>query len=171
MNDSVKFRIPASFAASWAYLTPGELRYGYDNEWLTSEDVVKLALAGVVPGSGKMDIVSDISLLLSDELYRLPELMDQLADRDEEVWTYLALAWVHENQAEFDEPLEVVERLYADFGYPDDVASFVRFMPPPTGGLPGMLGIKQRWQQYLNDKRTTFLVGRSPEQLREGLSE
>jgi hypothetical protein len=129
---------------------------------LTSEDVVQLALTSVVPGSTKMDVVSDISLLLSDELYRLPELMDQLADHNDQVWIYLALAWVHENQSEFDEPLQTVELLYADFGYPDDVAAFVRFMPPPTGGLPGMLGIKQRWQQYLVDKRTHFL-DRAPE--------
>ncbi|WP_062987687.1 DUF2247 family protein [Nocardia anaemiae] len=166
MNDSVKFKIPADFVASWAYLTPGELRYGYQNDWLTSEDVVQLTLTSVVPSSTKMDVVSDISLLLSDELYRLPELMDKLADHNDEVWIYLTLAWVHENQSKFDEPLQTVELLYADFGYPDDVAAFVRFMPPPTGGLPGMLGIKQRWQQYLVDKRAHFL-GRAPEHIGE----
>ncbi|WP_327114389.1 DUF2247 family protein [Nocardia sp. NBC_01730] len=153
----MKFSIPASFVSEWAKLTPGELRFGHENEWLTSKDVVELALTSVVPPSTKMGVIEEISLLLSDELYRLPALMDKLADHDDRVWAYLALAWVHENQSEFDEPFKVVDMIFADFGYPEDVGEFVTFMPPPVGSLPGMLGLKQRWQRYLDEKRSYYM--------------
>ncbi|WP_040776429.1 DUF2247 family protein [Nocardia pneumoniae] len=156
-SDSVKFNIPASFVADWAQLTPGELRYGYEHQWLTSEDVVALALTSVIPAPTKMDAVEEISLLLSDELYRVPDLLEKLADHDDRVWTYLALAWVHEHQGDFDEPFKTVDMIFADFGYPEEVGEFVTFMPPPAGSLPGMLGLKQRWQRYLDEKKGYYL--------------
>ncbi|MEU4314946.1 DUF2247 family protein [Nocardia sp. NPDC024068] len=154
----MKFSIPGSFVAEWARLTPGELRYGYEHEWITGEDAVTLALSAVVPSDTKMGVIEDISLLLSDELYRLPELMDELAQHDDHVWVYLAIAWVHENPDEFEDPFGTVEDLYADFDYPDDVAPFVRYMPPPTGSLPGMLGMRQRWRRYLSDGRDRYMA-------------
>jgi hypothetical protein len=156
-NAAVKFNIPASFISGWAQLTPSELRFGYEHQWITSKDVVALALTSIVPADDKMDAIEEISLLLSDELHRLPEIIDKLADHDEQVWTYLALAWVHENRGEFEEPFKTVDMLYADFGYPDDVGDFVTFMPPPPGGVPGMPGLAQRWQKFLDDNRSRFL--------------
>ncbi|KIA61653.1 DUF2247 family protein [Nocardia vulneris] len=156
-NDSVKFNIPASFIAERAELTPSELRYGYEHQWITSKDVVALALTSIVPADDKMAVIEDISLLLSDELDRIPDLMEKLFDHDEKVWLYLALAWVHENRSEFEEPFKTVDLLYADFGYPDDVGDFVTFMPPPPGGVPGVPGLTQRWQKYLDDNRAHFL--------------
>ncbi|GAA5056286.1 DUF2247 family protein [Nocardia callitridis] len=164
-NDSVKFNIPASFISEWARLTPSELRYGYEHQWITSKDVVALALTSVVPAEDNMDAVEDISLLLSDELDRIPDIMDKIADHDDKVWVYLALAWVHENRGEFEEPFKTVDMLYADFGYPDDVGDFATFMPPPPGGVPGMPGLAQRWQKFLDDNRSRYLriLPESPE--------
>ena len=156
-----RFAIPASFIGTWARLTPGELHYGYANRWISSADVVELALGCVVPADSKMESVEDISLLLSDELDRLPDLMDRLVDRDDRVWTYLALAWVHENQAEFDDPFGTVDLIFADFGYPHDVGDFVTFMPPSSGGVAGYPGLRERWWKYLEEKRSEFLVART----------
>ncbi|WP_341684048.1 DUF2247 family protein [Nocardia farcinica] len=136
IEHTAKFRIPASFIVDWARVTPRELHYGYTNQWISSADVVELALGSIVPSGSKMGIVEEISLLLSDELDRIPELMDQLIDRDDRVWTYLALAWVHENQEEFDDPLKTVDLIFADFGYPQDVGEFVTFMPPYLSDVP-----------------------------------
>ncbi|MGQ4599978.1 DUF2247 family protein [Nocardia sp. R6R-6] len=156
-SHSVKFNIPALFVADWAKLTPGELRYGYEHEWLTSEDVVALALTSVIPAPTKMDVVEDLSLLLSDELYRVTDLMEKLADHDHRVWTYLALAWVHEHQEDFEDLFKMVDLIFADFAYPEEVGQFVTFIPPPTGSMPGMLGLEQRWQCYLDENRGIYL--------------
>ncbi|WP_280204436.1 DUF2247 family protein [Nocardia farcinica] len=162
IEHTAKFRIPASFIVDWARLTPRELHYGYTNQWISSADVVELALGSIVPSGSKMGIVEEISLLLSDELDRIPELMDQLIDRDDRVWTYLALAWVHENQEEFDDPFKTVDLIFADFGYPQDVGEFVTFMPPPPGGVPRYPGLRQRWKGYLEQNRSEFFLSRTP---------
>lgn len=160
VEPSEKFDIPASFVTARARLTPGELRYGHVNHWISSADAVESAVNCVVPADSKMDSIEEISLLLSDELDRLPDLMDQLVDRDDHVWMYLALSWMHENQEDFDDPFKTVDLLFADFGYSQDVGEFVTFMPPPSGAAPGYPGLRERWQNYLEQKRDEFLVAR-----------
>ena len=46
------------------------------------------------------------------------------------LWLYLLLKHVYEHRKNFDDPLGEVEILHADFGYPEDVTPFVRYMPP-----------------------------------------
>jgi hypothetical protein len=66
------------------------------------------------------------------------------------VWLYLALDWLYEHRADFVEPFEVIEMLYADFDCPAEIDGLVRFMPPPPGGAVGPEGIGQRWSDYLS---------------------
>ena len=46
----------------------------------------------------------------------------------------LALAWIDECNKSVGEILDCVEIIYADLGYPDCVAPFVRYMPAMHGG-------------------------------------
>lgn len=102
-------------------------------------------------------IVESLSLLPSDELDKVPYLMDKLADDGKSLWVFLALAWVHDHKDEFGDPLSAVEMLYADFGYPEEMAGIVRFVPPPGGAAAGVDGIEERWQAYLEDRRNYYL--------------
>jgi hypothetical protein len=57
-------------------------------------------------------------------------------DRAAETWLCILLAWLFENRRSVDDPLGLVEEIYADFEYPKKVAAFVRYMPsdePPLG--------------------------------------
>lgn len=69
----------------------------------------------------------------------------------------MALAWVHQNRDHFEEPFEAVDLIYADFGYPEEVGDFATFTSPPAGGTPGISGLEQRWQQYLDKNRDHYL--------------
>ncbi|MGQ4617474.1 DUF2247 family protein [Nocardia sp. R7R-8] len=163
MTDKLlQFRIPSSFVDAQARLTATELRYGFANHWLTAADVVQLSLNGsVMPDRRSMEIVDALSLLLSDELEKVPELLCQLTPDDRAVWVYLALAWVYEHQSDFADPLRAIEMLYVDFDYPDEMEPFVAFMPVPDGGTPGIEGPKQRWREYLTQSWTRFREERS----------
>jgi hypothetical protein len=59
------------------------------------------------------------------------------------------------------EPLEVIEMLYADFGYPKEIEGLVRFMPPPPGAASGHRAIEQRWENFLSRKSDQYRVRRS----------
>ncbi|MBO0853195.1 MAG: DUF2247 family protein [Nocardia sp.] len=133
MSDKlVQFHITAPFVGARAKLTPDELGYGYENDWLTDESVVRLAIDDVVPDTRSVKTVESLSLLLSDEYDRVPELIEQLRSDPRAVWVYLALAWVYENADDFEGGLwQTVEMLYADFDYPTEMEPFVPFMPPP----------------------------------------
>lgn len=158
MNDKfLTFAIPASFIERNARLTPGELYRGYKDGWIDAAAVVKLCMGDVVPDSHPAELVESLSLLLSDELDKVPELVDRLITDDQAVWVFLALAYVRAYPFEFDNILQAIEILYADFGYPPIMEPFVPFMPPPDGGTPGIVGIEERWDEYLRQQRESFL--------------
>jgi hypothetical protein len=73
---------------------------------------------------------------------------------------YAVLSWVYDYRAEYSEPLEVVECIYADFDYPDEVAKFVRYMPsidPPLATVElNTERLNRHWAEYLERKREWF---------------
>jgi hypothetical protein len=165
MSDLVKFRIPAAFVLGRLLPTPAEVVYGYERGWISEADVVAIALELYSKGDAPPS-VEGLALLLSDELSRVPVLIEELrgfsteADDAARAWLFLAMAWVHDNEADFLDPYEVVEMLYADFGYPPAVKSFVRFMPPSPGEPFGMSALDERWRVYLETEAALYRARR-----------
>jgi hypothetical protein len=162
VSDLVKFHIPAGFVLARVLPTPSELVYGFEQGWLSEPDVVAIGLAMYGVGEAPA-VIENLALLLSDELSRVPDLVEELktsrsadGDADARVWLFLALAWVHENEGDFIDPYEVVEMLYADFEYPSAIEGFVRFMPPPAGEPVGMSALDARWEAYLSAEADWF---------------
>ncbi|TFC22113.1 DUF2247 family protein [Cryobacterium sp. MDB1-18-2] len=161
-DDLVKFAIPAEFVTARVLVTPGELVHGYRHGWLSDRAVVDVALAAFDAGAGLPSAVEELALLLSDDLGRAPELVEDLARSsvDEpnpgEVWLFLALAWVFEHRSEYLEPFEVVEMLYADFDYPEEIEGLVRFMPRPQGSASRYGAIEQRWDDFVSRKSAQY---------------
>jgi hypothetical protein len=154
-HDLVKFSMPSEFILARVLPIPCELAYGYRHGWLGRAEAVKVALAGygVVPDPPVA--YEELGLLLSDDLYRVPELIGGIGESVPtqegcaRVWLYLALAWVYENRNDYSDPLSIVEQLYADFEYPNEIEGFVRFMPPGEGQLTGEAAVYERWRAYL----------------------
>jgi hypothetical protein len=153
--DLVKFPIPGDFVVAWGLPTPCELAYGYKHGWIGASEAVQSALAGygVVPEPPAA--YEELALLLSDNLDRVPDLIEEIARAGDpledcaSIWLYLALAWVFGHRGEYRDAFLVVEQLYADFGYPSEIESFVRFLPV-GGGLPtGEAALYGRWSAYL----------------------
>jgi hypothetical protein len=168
MSDAlVNFVIPASFVVDRVKLTPSELVYGYRGGWITDRDVVAIALAAFGTDADLAPAAEELALLLSDDLARVPALVDELSESSAAqseagaVWLFLALAWLYEHRSEYPEPLEVVEMLYADFDYPEEIEGLVRFMPQPSGAATGHHAIERRWEEYLSHQAARFR-GRSP---------
>jgi hypothetical protein len=160
MSDLVKFSIPAAFVIERAVLTPGELSYGHRHGWLSDADVVRVALAGYGVLDEMPQAYEELALLLSDDVGRVPDLVRELEPGDEgessTIWCYLALSSVFERKSEYDDPLQVVEMIYADFGYPEEIEGFVRYMPVADGDPVGEQAIYDRWRAYLRAKDAEY---------------
>lgn len=117
--------------------------------------------------------VVELAGLSKSDVSMVGELLDRLANNstDEDnieakaKWLYLQLAWLFENRLTIDDPLGEVEKIYADFDYPEDVASFVRYMPASDEYDPSMhsadenlLRLMTKWEGYLERCAIIFAV-------------
>jgi hypothetical protein len=152
----VRFEIPASFVLTRVLPTGAELAYGFRHGWLRRPDVVRIALAKYEAGICLSAPEEELALLLSDDFDQVDDLVSRLDAQDEPVeqrarlWLFLALSWLHEHRDSFEDPFEVIEMLYADFGYPEEIRGLVRYMPPVPDQIAGLNAISDRWLTYLD---------------------
>ena len=151
-DDLVKISLPAAFVVSRVRLYPSELAYGYGNGWLDEAATVGVAEDLVAAGAAS-SIIEELASVFSGELWRVQQVVDEIEiDPESEpgrVWLYLALAWLHDHKEEYADPLQMIEMLYSDFGYPTEIERLVRFMPPPPGAPTGLEAVEERWREYL----------------------
>jgi hypothetical protein len=159
----VELVLPASFVVRRVALTPEELAYGYRQGWLGDRDVIEIALAALKSGASLTAGEEELALLLSDEVERVPRLVEQLAPPVEvddpntrPVWVFLVLAWLYDHRFESDDPLGVVELVYADFGYPEEIEGLVRFLPEESGTGSGVEEVLRRWQKFVSSKSAEY---------------
>lgn len=159
-EDLVKFVLPPEFVLARVMPSPSELLYGHRHGWIDDEGIIKIVEAGITKGVALPDSLEEVGLLLRDQHYLVPELIERAARggssgessssgvMPSRVWLYLALAWLYVKRDEFDNPFEVIEMLYADFGHPHEIDGLIRFMPWPDGEAGGV-NIEERWVNYL----------------------
>ena len=78
--------------------------------------------------------------------------------QEQEKWLFLLLKWAYENRSSIPYPLGVVDDLYAEFDYPENIESFVAFLPPKDGWDPtkhtpteNENRLLKNWAMYLHD--------------------
>jgi hypothetical protein len=158
-DDLINFRIPASFVLARAFPTAAEIAFGYQRGWLRATDVVEIALVKYKAGQSFGKPGEELALLLPQDMERVDELIpllavsDEPAEERERLWLFLVLDWLWEHQGDFDDALEVIEMLYADFEYPAEIQGLVRFMPAPDGTAATLA---ERWRDYLKQARAHY---------------
>ncbi|WP_394829859.1 DUF2247 family protein [Pendulispora albinea] len=60
-----------------------------------------------------------------------------------------------EHRADYADPLQTVEEVYTDFGYPPRIAAFVRYMPSDDPDLGSRESnerrLHEKWKRYLEE--------------------
>ncbi|HYD50111.1 MAG TPA: DUF2247 family protein [Terriglobales bacterium] len=165
--DLIKFRIPAEFVLARVTPSASELAYGFHHGWLEPRDVVAIAVAKYDKRSPLQPAEEELALLVQQNLWRVDELVHRLESEDqisqepaEKLWLFLSLAYLLDNSAAFSEPLRLVEGIYADFDYPEELQDFVRYMPLRAGDRPGPEGLLSRWRAYV-ERRSDHYKQRS----------
>jgi hypothetical protein len=155
---SVTFEFSAaSVLAEDVPMTAEDLEFGFRRGFLKPADVVTLATHEVGRGADD-DVLMALASLLRDETGRVPEVLELLDDPERvhdpresaRKWLYLQLKAAYDERERLNDPLGVVEEIYADFDYPSAVAPFVRYMPLRPGDEPGTGPLMDRWRDYLN---------------------
>lgn len=159
--DLIKLEITSDFVRAHTKLTWRDVLFGMENELLAPRAAVDLAvdrlatdpepppalveLAGLTAGDPSMDLVE--RLAIAEKGVAL-----ELIHRK---WLYLVLAWLFVHQEEYTDPLQTVEEVYADFGYPETIVPFVRYMPmtgPDLGSKEANESrLYEKWRAYLQE--------------------
>lgn len=157
----MNFQIPSTFIKARARLTWREVELGLQNRWLADETPIDLAIDRVTTGDNSPDAL-ELASLLPNEKYKVIEIVRRLAASDPQYspkkWLFLLLAWLYEQRDVVEDALGMVEQLYADFDYPDEIASFVRYMPPKDPSRVGNSYLMDAWKRYLDHASGKYLI-------------
>jgi len=159
--DLIRLSIPYRFIHERTPMSWRDIRFGLKNELLDPHAAVEMAVEQL--GEREDPTGALIKLAWPDNYDPVELLVEELAEAEppaseEEIrkkWLYLVLAWIYEHRDEDPDPLQRVEEVYADFDYPEEIASFVGYMPmtgPPLGSKEAAIRrMFQRWKLYIDD--------------------
>lgn len=144
-------------ALSWK-----DILWGYENNYLIWSDVVKYAQK-LMHSDNRDERIIRLSLINKSTLFKLKPTLECLASSMEgyspEIWLYIILNDLFHRKHEFEDPLGEVEKIYADFDYPEEIESFVRYMPPADGYIPAehsheenISRLYSNWEKYLTNR-------------------
>lgn len=159
--DLFRLSIPYAFLRKRLRLTWRSVRFGLENGLIGPDVPRELAVDQV--GDMESPHPALLEIAGAGEGESIDNAVNLLADREAEgteeslraAWLYLVLAWTYENKAAYADPLQRVEEIYADFGYPQCMVGFVRYMPmegPDLGSREANeRRLYERWQRYLDE--------------------
>jgi hypothetical protein len=159
-------KIPYEFLAGFCHLTWRDIEFGLSHNYVSPTVAIDYASARLcdnndpdteeiaIAGSSKDDpLLERVSILASRESATAS--VDVRAK-----WLCILLAWLYENRAAFEDPLSLVEDIYEDFDYPEEIAHLIRYMPiaePDLGSKEANLArLVTRWGEYVARGRTAL---------------
>lgn len=155
--------IPGSFLRGQVGLTFSDMLWGYEHQMIGWSGVVDLADKWLDTEIEDPRIV-ELTTIDKSHTFRVGELLRQLAGsmgaETEAIarskWLRIILAWLFLNKDLMSDPLGEVEMIYADFDYPSEIETFVRYMPCTDGYDPtahshdqNVKRLLENWERYL----------------------
>lgn len=133
-----------------------DLRLGLALGLVSPRSVVEFASL-VVSGGAHDSVLEELAGFQMDDARAVYAVLQVDIDGEVELvpaqsvrkWVYLQLKAAFEMRNRLRDPLGVVEQIYADFDYPEDVAEFVRYMPTSLGEETGESVLFDKWARYL----------------------
>lgn len=109
-----------------------DIYWAYKNQMIGWRDIVSYASDCIKDGDTDV-LVINIAFVDKNNLFYLNEVLPKLGEHENEhtkkKWLYIKLRYCFENMSLYNDPLAEVESIYADFDYPHEIESFVRYMP------------------------------------------
>lgn len=159
--EQLAIAIPYAFIAQRVRLTWREVRFGIDEGLFSPPESIELASDLLSQGDDSPAILELASKGRNEPVMEaVASLAETEAERDtveiRRLWAFLILAWILEHRNQYQDPLDLAEKVYADLDYPEQVAPFIRYMPSsePDLGDPILNEARlfAKWEQYLVDE-------------------
>ena len=155
------YPIPADFINQKVNLSWCDIKWGYENNLITSELPIKKA-ENIVLTEIYTKAELELSFLIPNQSNDIfPYLNELCSETNEdstirEKWLYILLSWLWLNRESFEDPLDEVESIYTDFAYPAEMDSFIKYMPPKDRYDPSLYSyaeninrLMKNWESYL----------------------
>lgn len=163
--EIIRTIIPYDFVRKRTWLSWRSVLFGLENELLDPHAPKQLALDQIdtveEPSSALIALAcshNEPVRHLIEELSAVEPPVPYAAIREQ--WLYLVLAWIYEHRNRIADPLQRVEEVHADFGYPEQIAKFIRYMPmdgPDLGSRQANEArLFARWKEYLDEASLRF---------------
>jgi len=157
------YPIPADFIDKKVNLSWCDIKWGYENNLITSDLAIKKA-ENIVLTEIYTKAELELSFLIPSESDDITPFINELCPNFKEneyvitrqKWLYVILSWLWINRERFEDPLDEVESIYTNFDYPVEMDSFIRYMPPADGYDPSLHSyaeninrLMKNWENYL----------------------
>jgi len=169
-NDVNLYPIPFDFIDEIFHLSWCEVKWGYENNLITSDVPIKKAEKNVLAENYTKPEL-ELSFVTLDESNQVAPLLNELCselEREDDLtikkkWLFIVLSWLWSNRNSLEDPLAEVEIIYADFDYPSEIDGFIKYMPtsdsydPSTHSqMENINHLMENWKLYLEKGATEF---------------
>ena len=170
--DTLRLRIPFEFIKDRVRITWRDLLFGLEANLLDPMAPVSFAIEQIMNEETSDPNVIELAGLIGEQDTR-PHVERIVVGTPEEAlaqvrakWLCVVLAWLLKERDQYPDPLQKVEEVYADFGYPPSMARFVRYMPLDGADLGSRerneARLYARWEQFVSECSSTDATNRGP---------
>lgn len=157
--DSLSFSVPYEYVSSKTSLTWQEVLYALERRIFTLGSVLEYSFEILRKTDQHDDLLIELAYA-DDEVEAKTKIEEILVLNKiapvqgiEDKWLYIVLSWLYQNRDKYEDPLQEVEVIYSFFDYPEEITSFVRYMPTnhPTSGdsKENIEALYDCWEKYL----------------------
>ncbi|PXZ01426.1 DUF2247 family protein [Gilliamella apicola] len=145
-----------------------DLLWGYEHHFLGWKDVVNYANKKIIEESNYDESVIELSMIDKTTTFKIEKLLKNIVKEERfyhtDKWLYIILLDLFNKRDELDDPLGKVEEIYENFDYPEEIESFVRYMPNTDDYDPSKHTYEEninrlysKWENYLISKKEKFI--------------
>ncbi|MCQ4087534.1 DUF2247 family protein [Saccharibacillus sp. JS10] len=160
--NTLNIKIPYDDLKTYVDVDWNLLFFGFEKGFVEKEAVVQHSYSLIEKEANPSPLLLDLAW--EKDEHSIYEYLLKLADpystdndkNHKEKFLFLVLNRVFENRDQYADPLELVEIVYADFDYPEEVSTFVRYMPAQfplhNSQEENINRLYENWEKFLLEK-------------------
>lgn len=150
-------KLPYTFLAEMCRLTWHDMEFGLTHRYISTEAVSQFACSRLsaqlnpdprevlIASSSKEDSLLDVVKCLAAQ----ESVACSLDSRQR--WVCLLLVWLYDNRNQIERPMDLIEQIYVDLDYPEELAHLVCYMPTSREAYSRLF--VDRWGEFARRSR------------------